>query len=127
MENSTQPNNTTIRDTSESTEVGFMCYYYGIFLVLTLVNFSGNSLILTSIRHRNLRTPGNYFIFSLAASDLLHGIVYTVYNISHMELAGVRIFICKYILCSYNFQKTFKKCTYKTIYDVCTKLVHISS
>ena len=90
----TKENNSTIwtnrNHTDLAPDVVFYCYYYGVFLVIALVNFCGNGLILVSARRRNLRTPENYFIFSLATSDLIHGMVYICYNVSHMEIPAVR-------------------------------------
>ena len=91
----TEENNTILtnrNDTGVNTyqDVVFYCYYYGIFVVIALVNLCGNSLILVSARRRNLRTPENYFIFSLATSDLIHGLGYICYNVSHMEIPAVR-------------------------------------
>ena len=72
-------------------DIGFFCYYYIIFLLITVINLCGNSLVIvSSLRRPHLRTPENYFIISLATSDILHGMVYTVYNISHMELAVIK-------------------------------------
>ena len=83
------------RGGSESPDVLFLCYYYITFLVITLVNLCGNSLILVSVRRTKLRVPENYCIFSLATSDLIHGVVYTVYNISHMNVPAIRAMISK--------------------------------
>ena len=47
------------------------------------------------------RCSGNYFIVSLACSDLLNGLVYTWYNVSHMEIADVQQVLGKVFKKSY--------------------------
>ena len=79
----------------KSIDIGFYCYYYGIFFVITLVNLCGNSLILVSARRKNLRIPENYFIFSLAVSDILYGVTFTLYNIVHMDIPAVKLMTSK--------------------------------
>ena len=36
------------------------------------------------------RCPSNYFIVSLAFSDIMMGLAYALYNVSHMELPEVQ-------------------------------------
>ena len=99
MENLTVTNNGSEKNETHlrlSLDIAYYCYYYGIFLLITLVNFCGNSLILVSARRRNLRTPENYFIFSLAVSDILYGMVYTLYNIGKMEVQAVKVITSKW-------------------------------
>lgn len=67
-------------------DVIFFVYYYGIFIALTCINIPGNLLVLSTVlKHYQLRQPCNYYIASLAFSDFLIGIVYPIYNISHLE------------------------------------------
>lgn len=69
----------------------FVIYYYGFFFSLSLINIPGNCLVIVTIlKHRCLRHPNNYFLVSLAVSDLLIGFVYPIYNISHLEIPQVR-------------------------------------
>ena len=73
------------------TDYVFLIYYYGLLCLLSVINLTGNALVIQClVRHRHLRVPGNYFIFSLAFSDLCLGLTYPVYNVSHMEIARVR-------------------------------------
>lgn len=70
--------------------IAFLTYYYGLLGLLTVVNLAGNAGVMTCLlRHRHLRVPGNYFIFSLACSDFCLGLIYPVYNVSHIELPQV--------------------------------------
>ena len=72
-------------------DIIFYVYYYGFLLLLSLINMVGNGMIIHCVlRHRRLRVPGNYFIVSLACSDLILGIVYPIYNVSHMELGAIQ-------------------------------------
>ena len=89
--------NQSIRNNATAIDIGFYCYYYGTFFAITLVNLCGNSLILVSARRRNIRTPENYFIFSLAVSDILYGVTYTLYNINHMDFHAVKIMTSKHL------------------------------
>jgi len=42
------------------------------------------------VRHPQLRHPGNYFIVSLACSDLVLSLIYPLYNIAHLELQQIQ-------------------------------------
>jgi len=42
------------------------------------------------VRHHKLRQPGNYFIVSLACSDLVLSLIYPVYNMAHLDLQRVQ-------------------------------------
>lgn len=76
--------------TSKTEDVIFYTIYFTILFFFTAVNIVGNSIIIHTIRRRpNLRVPGYYFIFSLAISDLGLGIVYPIYNISHMFVPAI--------------------------------------
>ena len=69
----------------------FYVYYYGLLGLLSLVNLAGNTAVIQALlRHRHLRVPGNYFIFSIACSDLSLGLIYPVYNVSHIEIEPIR-------------------------------------
>lgn len=69
----------------------FIIYYYGFFLSLSFINIPGNILVIVTIlKHRRLRIPNNYFLVSLAVSDLLIGFVYPIYNISHLEVSWIK-------------------------------------
>jgi hypothetical protein len=69
----------------------FYAYYYGLLSVLTIVNVAGNTAVISSIlRHRQLRLPANYFLFSIACSDLILGIIYPIYNVSHIDRPEIK-------------------------------------
>jgi hypothetical protein len=79
-------NNMTLPWEITSHDAIFFVYYYGIFIALTCINIPGNLLVLSTVlKHYQLRQPCNYYIASLAFSDFLIGIVYPIYNISHLE------------------------------------------
>lgn len=64
----------------------FYVYYYGMFSIIASINIPGNILVIrTVMRTPNLRQPCNFYIVSLAVTDLLIGFIYPVYNISHLE------------------------------------------
>ena len=84
--NSTLNSTEAAYEGTDPEEIIFLVYYYGSILFLTTLNLIGNSMVILSMfRHRNLRVPSNYFIFSLAWSDLLLGITYPIYNVAHLE------------------------------------------
>ena len=67
-------------------DIAFFVYYYGGLLALSAIGIVGNSMVIVGItRHRSLRTPNNYFIFSLALSDLLLAILYPIYDVTHLD------------------------------------------
>nr|KAG5703940.1 hypothetical protein BaRGS_020537 [Batillaria attramentaria] len=77
-----------------------MTYYYGTISVLTVVNFVGNSIVLmTFYRHRDMRTPSNSFLCSLALSDMLAGLIYPVYNVSHVEKPAIKHTLGQWWVC----------------------------
>ncbi|XP_033736887.1 octopamine receptor beta-2R-like [Pecten maximus] len=66
--------------------LGYLVFYVTVFLLLTLIIVGGNCVIIVTIlRHRDLQQPCNYLIVSLAASDLLFGILYPIYNLGHLR------------------------------------------
>lgn len=82
--------NFTEKSPENLNDIYFNVYYYGSVFALSCISIVGNILVITTIsRHRILRNPENYFLVSLAFSDLLMGCVYPVYNISHLEIAAV--------------------------------------
>lgn len=111
MNNSTEVTNTTAASIEK--DVLFNLYYYGLFFTLTLINIPGNILVVTTIlRHRQLRHPANYFLVSLAFSDLLMGFLYPVYNVSHLEeIPAVSGALGKFNIFSKHFSLNFKKLT----------------
>ena len=75
---------------STSEDIVFIVYYYGILIALSLVNIVGNSIVITGlIRHPRILVPGNYFIISLAISDICLGLSYPLYNVSHVNFVDV--------------------------------------
>lgn len=98
-------NNTTVVSNATGTgttteidmDIGFNIYYYGLLFSLTLINIPANILVITTIlRHRQLRQPANYFLASLAVSDLVMGCVCPVYNLSHLEIPAISGSLGKY-------------------------------
>ena len=70
----------------EPSDIVFFVYYYGCLSVLSTIGIVGNSMVIVGItRHRSLRTPNNYFILSLALSDLLLGVIYPIYDVTHLD------------------------------------------
>ncbi|KAL5005700.1 hypothetical protein ScPMuIL_016858 [Solemya velum] len=66
-------------------ETGFAVYYYGLYFPMFLINVIGNPIVIcTILRHERLRKPTNYFLVSLATSDLLIGILYPIYSLGHL-------------------------------------------
>ena len=49
-----------------------------------------NVYIRAVVRHPQLRQPANYFIVSLACSDLVLSLIYPVYNLAHLELQEIQ-------------------------------------
>lgn len=75
---------------AEEEDTAFYVFYYGLFFLITCVNLIGNFLVIvTVLRHENLRQPCNYFLVSMAVSDWIFGLFYPVYNIGHMKVAAV--------------------------------------
>ena len=73
-----------------SDDIVFYTFNIGLICLISAVNIVGNTLVIQSVlRHRTLKVPGNYFILSLACSDLMTGIIYPFYNISHMVIGDV--------------------------------------
>lgn len=72
-------------------DIAFYIYYFGLITALTLVNLCGNTAVILSIlRHRQLRSPANYCLFSIACSDLSLGIIYPIYNVSHVDQPEIK-------------------------------------
>ncbi|XP_071115300.1 adenosine receptor A1-like [Haliotis cracherodii] len=81
-------------------DVIFLTYYYGMFLLIACVNVPGNILVIvTVLRHEPLRQPCNYYISSLAVSDLILGFVYPLYNISHIGIPAITCPLGKWSVC----------------------------
>ena len=79
-------------------EKWFYLYYYSLMFIITLVSIVGNSFILiVYARHQKLRSPSNHSIATLAFADLSSTILYSLYNISHMEIPEIQMELGKYI------------------------------
>ena len=88
--NTSESNDLTLLPPQHSDDIVFYTFNIGLICLISVVNIVGNTLVIQSVlRHRTLKVPGNYFILSLACSDLITGIIYPVYNISHMVIGNV--------------------------------------
>ncbi|XP_077999708.1 trace amine-associated receptor 9-like [Glandiceps talaboti] len=88
--------------TSTMEDSAYFTYYYTVLIILTLVNVCGNSLVIAAVAtFRSLRNVSNYFITSLSCSDILLGIFYTLYNVSHMEVAAMHGIGANWIFCDF--------------------------
>ena len=95
VDNLTDINN-DIDSFSQSDYVFYGVYLSGIF-ILSSISIIGNGLVINAmLKHRQLRVPGNYFILSLACSDMLLGIVYPIYNVSHIDAKEIHDTIGKW-------------------------------
>ncbi len=65
--------------------VAYPAFYLLSISLIAVVTIVGNTLVLVVfLKRAELRVPANYFIISLAFSDLIQGMTYTCYNISHL-------------------------------------------
>lgn len=101
-------NDTDLSNNNETivvTDIVFSIYYYGSYSLLTVVNIIGNSFVIAVIiRHEKLREPHNYFMVSLAFSDLLVGVAYPLYNLTHLENHHIQAILGKYKLFKEQFE-----------------------
>ncbi|XP_077863219.1 trace amine-associated receptor 7d-like [Saccoglossus kowalevskii] len=79
----------------------YYSYYYSVLILLTIINIAGNSLVIGSVaRYRKLRNNiNNYFLTSLACSDILNGITYTLYQLSHMTVGHMHNIASTWVAC----------------------------
>ncbi|XP_070564157.1 adenosine receptor A1-like isoform X2 [Ptychodera flava] len=83
-----------------SSDLVYYCFYYTIIFLITLFTIIGNLLVISCVvRYRHLKNCCNYFILNLAVSDLLMGLIYTPYNLSHMEIPQIRETMNTWHLC----------------------------
>lgn len=60
-------------------------YFFTVFGLITIIAVFGNIIVITTVcRHAQLRIPGNYFVVSLAISDLSFAIFYPLYNVGQI-------------------------------------------
>ncbi|XP_070544685.1 beta-2 adrenergic receptor-like [Ptychodera flava] len=91
-----------VADPSSAGDSAYFVYYYTTLITLTLINICGNSLVIVSVAtFRTLRNVSNYFITSLSCSDILLGIFYTLYNLSHMEVPAMQVIGSNWIFCDF--------------------------
>ena len=80
--NSTRP---TFID-QDSLDTIFFVYYFGILVLLSIVGIIGNTMVIRALAlHPSIRTPNNYFVLSLAVSDLFLGVAYPIYDVLHLS------------------------------------------
>lgn len=71
----------------------FLFHLSGI-LALASVSIAGNSVVIyIMLKDKTLNSPLNYFITSLAISDLVQGVLYAIYNIGHINIDYIRLTI----------------------------------
>ncbi len=60
-------------------------FYFTSVSAVALVSIVGNLIvIIVMLRTKRLRIPTNYFMISLAVSDLMIGVTYPLYNFGHL-------------------------------------------
>lgn len=79
-------------------DVGIYTFHLVGILGMAALCIIGNALVIFIMtKECNMTQPLNCFIVSLACSDLLQGLVYAVYNISHLNVPLIRSFLGKYV------------------------------
>ena len=88
---STQQDNRTSCPIDAEEDAAVATFHLTSILLLACICIIGNTLvIIVMTREKSLNSPLNYFITSLAASDLAQGTIYAIYNISHIDVDVIR-------------------------------------
>ena len=92
-----------VRDSGGGDSV-FTFHMSGILLISIVCVICNSLVIFVMAKNRNLDSPLNYVITSLAVSDLLQGVAYGAYNLSHINVDNIRytlgnisLYICQCI------------------------------
>ena len=67
----------------------------GILFLAALCIFGNSIVIYVMVKDKSLNSPLNYFITSLAISDLMQGVIYAIYNIGHINVDSIRLTLGK--------------------------------
>ena len=96
MSSSLAPNHTLAEEDAHQFSITFHVYYYVPLGILAILCIGGNGIIIRVIlKYPKLQTPTNYFLLSLACSDFMHGVVYPIYQVSHIDIPQVYDFFSK--------------------------------
>ena len=89
MQNDSSPAEVCIRDMLGDTT--FLSFQISTVLLMAALCIVGNSLVIYLMsRESSLDSPMKSFIVSLAVSDLLHGVFYGLYTLSHVNDDDIR-------------------------------------
>ncbi len=65
--------------------VAYPAFYLLFMSIIAAVTIVGNTLVIVVfLKRAEVRVPANYFIISLAFSDLIQGVTFHCYNLSHL-------------------------------------------
>lgn len=81
-------------------DAGVFTFHLSAILFLATICIVGNSTVIFVMmkEKKSLNSPLNYFITSLAVSDLFQGIIYGIYNLGHINVDNIRFTIGKSLL-----------------------------
>jgi hypothetical protein len=79
------------RSDSDANTGVYAFHLIGILGMATLCIIGNSIVIFIMTRECDMNSPLNCFIVSLGCSDLLQGILYAVYNISHLPVPAIRL------------------------------------
>ena len=93
--NSTEVGSSSVEDLCSRSDadanVGVYTFHLVGILGMATVCIVGNCLVIfVMTKECKLNTPLNCFIVSLACSDLCQGVLYAIYNVSHINVKSVR-------------------------------------
>lgn len=87
------------RRSSADDSIGVYTFHLIGILGMATLSIVGNSIVIfIMVKECKLASALNCFIVSLAASDLSQGVLYAIYNISHLNVPSVRYALGKYVL-----------------------------
>ena len=78
-------------DNQSGGDTAVFSFHLSAISVIAGICIFGNTLVIFVMTQKNkIKTPFNSLITSLAASDLLQGLVYALYNLSHINIDFIR-------------------------------------